>query len=96
METITELWPFAPGQQEHIFKITSFAIFGLILLNVISNIRQKSPVSKIISGLFSYVTNKNKTEIIIGKALYIILILSFFIAIIDISINGNQIVNIGM
>ena len=96
MEFISQIWPFSPGQQETIFQVAGFAIIGIILLNVVSTIRQKLPISKVISGLFTFVPNQNKIEKTIGKILYALLILGFFIVVIDVLVNGNQIVNIGI
>ena len=96
MEYLIKIWPFVPGQQETIFQIAGLGIIGLIILNVTSSIRQKLPTSKIVSGLFAYIPNKNKVEIIIGKLLYAILMLGFFATLIDILINGNQLIQVGM
>ena len=86
------MWPFVPGQQESIFQIAGFAIIGLIIINIVSTIRKKLPISKVMYSLFTYVPNQNKTEKTIGKILYVLLILGFFATVIDVVINGNQIV----
>ena len=94
MEFINKIWPFVPGQQEAIFQVAGFAIFGLIALNITTAIRQQLSVSKVLSSIFSPAPNKNKTEKIISIILLILLVAVFFAAVIDIQVNGNQILNI--
>ena len=108
MEYIIEIWPFVPGQQEDIFRISGFAIIGLSILNIASAIRQRLSFSKIVSGLFTRlnpvrqgmpfskrartylapIVLKNKIETI----LVVTLILGFLVLLMDISINGMQII----
>ena len=84
---------FIPGQQKSLFLIPGFAVIGLIALNIISALRQKLPIKKLAASPFSDVTKKNKVETIIGVVLYVILVLGFFVVVIDTQVNGNQIVD---
>lgn len=93
MEFLNEIWPFSYGHQKTLFYVPGIAILGLIALNIASAIRQKLPLQGLLSSPFSYVAKKSKTEIVISIILNACLFIGFFILLIDVLINGNQIVN---
>ena len=93
MEIINELWPFTVGQQRLIFNATGTAIIGLILLNVISAIRQSLPLKKVLLGVFVGIDSLSKTERKIRLLLIIFSLIGFLVLVLDMQINGVQLVN---
>jgi len=94
MEFINNIWPFVPGQQEIIFQVAGFAVFVLITVNIASAIRQQLPSAKILSALFVPIPNANKVEKIIGIIFLILLAIGFLATVVDIQVNGNQVLKI--
>jgi len=96
MEMIIEIWPFTVGQQRLIFNATGAAIIGLILLNVVSSIRQRLPFEKVLLGVFKGVDGLNEIEKKIRLLLFILALIGFFVLVLDTQINGVQLVNRGV
>jgi len=94
METLFEIWPFAVGQQKLIFNFVGAAVIGLILLNILSAIRQGLPIQKVLSGFFVEIGTQNKIEKNIRMALIIFLVAGFIVLVIDTQVNGMQLVSL--
>lgn len=94
METLSEIWPFAVGQQNLIFNFAGAAIVGLILLNVFTAIRQGLPIIKVLSGLFVIIETQKRIEKNIRIVLIILSVVGFISLVIDTQVNGVQLVNL--
>jgi hypothetical protein len=92
MAWLTDVWPFAPGQQHMIFYVTGLSIVGAIALNIFSAWRQGMPMLKALSGLFVEIPNASVTEKRIRLILLAFLLLGFLVLIVDIQINGMQMI----
>ena len=93
MEILIKIWPFGVGQQIYILYFGCLAVFGLIVLNLFTALRQKLPVQKVLSGIFNEIETQNKTEKILRIVLLNFLWISFFVLVIDTQVNGMQIIN---
>ena len=93
MTWITQMWPFNFGQQHVIFSITGISIIGLIALNAFSALRQRMPIQKLLSALFMQVPTNSRVEKIVRVLLIAWLVLGFAILVLDIQINGMQLVD---
>ena len=87
------MWPFVPGQQHLIFDVTGIAIVGLIALNIVSALRQRMPIKKVVSGLFVLTPNATVVEKRVRLALMGTFFLGFIVLLVDIQVNGMQIVD---
>ena len=94
MEALSEIWPFAVGHQKFIFNFSGAAVFGLILLNIFSALRQHLPIQKVLSGLFVEIGTQNKIEKNLRILLIVLLVTGFIALIIDTQVNGMQLVNL--
>jgi len=94
METLSEIWPFVVGQQKFIFNFSGAAVIGLIVLNILSSIRQGLPIQKVLSSLFVEIGTQKRIEKNIRIALIILLVAGFIALVIDIQVNGMQLVNL--
>lgn len=93
MTWIIQNWPFIYGQQQAIFSFTGMSIVGLVTVNVFSALRQGMPIQKILSGLFVQVPTNNKVEKIVHALLIVWLVLGFMTLVLDVQINGMQLVD---
>ena len=93
MAWLTDMWPFVPGQQHMIFNVTGLAIVGLIALNIWSAVHQSMPIHKVISGLFVQIPASSAIEKRVRLALIAFLLLGFLVFVIDIQVNGMQMVD---
>jgi len=95
MEMINEIWPFAVGQQHLIFNVSGLAVLGLIGLNFFSAIRQKSSIQKVVASIFVASKKLSKTEVVLRAVLLGLLVISFLLLIIDVKVNGMQLISNG-
>ena len=93
MAWLTDVWPFAPGQQHMIFYVTGLSVVGAIALNFFSARRQGMPILKVLSGLFVEIPNASVTEKRIRLVLLAFLLLGFLVLMVDIQINGMQMID---
>ncbi len=93
MAWLAEIWPFAPGQQHMIFNVAGSAVIGLIALNVYSAVRQRLPLQKVLSGFFVEIGTSSGVEKRIRFVLMAWLLLGFLVLVLDVQVNGNQIVD---
>lgn len=93
MNWIASMWPFDHGQQHLILSLTGVSIIGLIVLNVFSALRQRMPMQRILSGLFTQVPTNNRIEKALRLMLFVWLVLGFVILVLDTQINGMQLVD---
>ncbi|HEY7656377.1 MAG TPA: hypothetical protein VH881_05875 [Burkholderiales bacterium] len=93
MAWLADMWPFTPGQQHAIFYVTGLSIIGLIALNIYSALRQGMPILKVMSGLFMEIPNASASEKRIRLVLLGFLLLGFLVLIVDIQVNGMQMVD---
>lgn len=94
MGALSEIWPFASGQQRLIFDVVGAAVIGLIILNLISATRQGFPIQKVLVGLFFHVDTKNKIEKNIRVFLLTIAVGAFFVLVVDVHVNGIQLMDL--
>jgi hypothetical protein len=95
MAWLAELWPFVPGQQHLIFKAAGLGVIGLLGLNLFSAWRQRLPPERLLAALFIEVNTQSRNERLIRYALIAWLLLGFFALVLDVQINGMQIVDPG-
>lgn len=93
MAWLSDVWPFVPGQQHLIFHVTGLSIVGLIALNIFSALRQRMPIQKLISGLFVEIPTANAIEKRIRLALIGFLLLGFLTLVLDVQVNGMQMID---
>ena len=93
MAWLTEIWPFVPGQQHMIFNITGLGIVGLIVLNIVSALRQRMPIHKVMSAMLVQIPTSSAMEKRLRVALIGFLLLGFLVLVIDIQVNGMQMVD---
>lgn len=87
------MWPFYHGQQHLIFSLTGIGIIGLIALNVFSALRQRMPMQRVLSGLFTQIPTNNRIEKALRLMLFVWLVLGFVMLVVDTQINGMQLVD---
>lgn len=93
MGWLTEIWPFAPGQQRAIFNVVGLAIFGLIALNVYSAHRQRVPIQRVLAAFFAEIGTANRAEKWIRVLLIGWLLIGFLVLGLDVQVNGMQLVD---
>ncbi|MGH1428839.1 MAG: hypothetical protein ACRBEE_12920 [Arenicella sp.] len=93
MEFLTKNWPFTVGDQVYIYYVLVAVIFGLLLVNLTSALRQKLTVKGIVFSFFSEVVGGNKIENNIRILLLFLLAISFMVLAIDIVVNDMQLPN---
>ncbi len=92
MDTLRAIWPFVPGQQELIFQITGVAVVGLLALNIYIALSQRLSLRTIASSLFTEVGRPTKVQSVLRILFLCWIVLGFFFLIVDVVVNGNQIV----
>ena len=93
MAWLAELWPFVPGQQHLIFNVTGLGVIGLLVLNLFSALRQRMPTQKLLAAVFTEVSTQSRGERYIRYVFITWLVVGFLVLVLDIQINGNQIVD---
>ncbi len=92
MDTLRTLWPFALGQQELIFQITGASVIGLLVVNVYVALSQRLPFRTVVSSFFTEVGRPTKVQKALRVFFLCWLVLGFFVLVVDVVVNGNQLV----
>ena len=92
MDALRSIWPFVPGHQEFIFQLTGAAVVGLIVLNVCIALSHEISLRSVISSCFTEVGRPSRIQRALRVVLLGWLVLGFVVLVVDVRVNGIQIV----
>ena len=98
MAYLAENWPFIPGQQHMIFGVAGLAVLALIVLQAHLAYKQSATLPKtVLEQIFGFLKHRsptNRLEKIVSNVSLGVLWTSFAVLMVDILINGVQIIDV--